>query len=78
MRRARESAGAFHFSDFGWYEEYNEFTHHHFIFHNSIILPLNELGIVEILLGEVRGHLGDDVPRDGEAGEERPVFFRNW
>ena len=37
------------------------------------LVLLDELGVPQILLGEVRGHLGDEVPRDGEATEEGPV-----
>ena len=37
------------------------------------LVLLDELGVPQILLGEVRGHLGDEVPRDGEASEEGPL-----
>lgn len=34
---------------------------------------LDELGVLEVLLGEPGGELGDEDPRDCEAGEEGPV-----
>lgn len=34
---------------------------------------LDELGVLEVLLGEAGGHLGDEEAGDGEAREEGPV-----
>ncbi|KAL5217039.1 hypothetical protein ABZP36_017723 [Zizania latifolia] len=39
----------------------------------SALVILDELGVVEVLLGEAGGHLDDDVAGDGEAGKEGPV-----
>lgn len=34
---------------------------------------LDELGVLEVLLGESGGELGDEEPGDGESSEEGPV-----
>lgn len=38
-----------------------------------LLVRLDELGVLEVLLGEAGGHLGDDGAGDGEAGEEGPA-----
>lgn len=39
----------------------------------SLLVLLDELGVLEVLLGEAGGELGDEDAGDGEAGEEGPV-----
>ena len=38
-----------------------------------LLVLLDELGVLEVLLGEVGRHLGDEESGDGESGEEGPV-----
>jgi len=38
-----------------------------------LLVLLDELGVLEVLLGEVGRHLGDEESGDGEPGEEGPV-----
>lgn len=38
-----------------------------------LLVLLDELGVLEVLLGEVGCHLGDEEAGDGEPGEEGPV-----
>ena len=37
---------------------------------------LDELGVLEVLLGKASGELGDEDPRDGEARYEGPIAPR--
>jgi hypothetical protein len=40
---------------------------------SALLVFLDELGVLEVLLGEVGRHLGDDEAGDGEPREEGPV-----
>jgi hypothetical protein len=41
-----------------------------------LLVLLNELGVLEVLLGEAGGHPADDEAGDGEACEEGPVAVK--